>query len=324
MDHFLQTQNEEKALKLDKDMKKLFNMSGAMVVDQGFDVKNYLDLVEEELELTKKKKKISLLNSTSQFSTFNLKSTPPNLIYNSNIISSFNNTLNTKANLKKTSLSYNSNGTKKKYLHTATTGYFDFNYNNFKNTYKTNNNTYLNLPSSKSTNKLNFEKNNTQVEPRENFNTFKAIKDIKMTSSIFPKIINRKQTSNNKNILITNVNIKANHKAPLAYDRDYFDTVFDSRKVINDYNFRRSLILEPNENLATFNNNKKETSINNVLINLMNKENNKLFMKEKKILTRNKKNNELISNNIKDFDIFVDKYKHVCRSIENQCVNLLQ
>jgi hypothetical protein len=318
MDHFLKRQKEEKAVKLDKDMKELFHMGGTMVIDKGFDVKNYLDLVEEELELKKKQKKYSLLNSTSQFSTFNLKSTPPNLIYNSNITNSFNNTLNANKKLQKTRGSYNSNGTKKKYLHTATTGYLDFNFSDYKNADKTNN-SYFHFPTSKSSSKFLNTKNNTKVQPKGNFNLYKAIKDIKMISPKFPKIINnRKQIINNKSILITNINDKANNRAPLAYEREYFDTVFDSRKVINDYNFRKGLILEPTENLVTFNNNKKETSINNVLIDLLNKETNKLSVKEKNIILRNKQNNELINNNIKDFDDFTDKYKQTCKIIENQ------
>ena len=321
MDHFLSRQKEEKAVKLDKDMKELFHMGGTMVVDRGFDVKKYLDLVEEELELKKKQKKYSLLNSTSQFSTFNLKSKPPNLIYHSNITNSFNNTLNEKKKLKKTGVSYNSNGTKKKYLHTATTGYLDFNYTDFKNTYQTNN-SYFHFPTSKSSSKFLNSKNNTQVQPKHNFNLFKAIKDIKMIHPKFPKIINRKQIIDNKSILITNINDKVNNRAPLAYEREYFDTVFDSRKVINDYNFRKSLIFEPTENLVTFNNNKKETSVNNVLIDLLNKETNKLSLKEKNIILRNKQNSDLISNNIKDFDDFADKYKQTCKSIENQCERL--
>ena len=318
MDHFLKRQKEEKAVKLDKDMKNLFHIGGTMVIDRGFDVKNYLDLVEEELELKKKQKKYSLLNSTSQFSTFNLKSKPPNLIYRSNISNSFNNTLNANKKLKKTSGSYNSNGTKKKYLHTATTGYLDFNYTDFKNTYKTNN-SYFHFPTSKSSSKFLNSKNNTQVQPKGNSNLFKSIKDVKMILPKFPKIINRKQIINNESVLITNINDKANNRAPLAYEREYFDTVFDSRKVINDYNFRKSLILEPTENLVTFNNNKKQTSVNNVLIDLLNKETNKLSAKEKNIILRNKQNNELISNNIKDFEEFADKYKHTCKIIENQC-----
>ena len=321
MDQFLQRQKEEKAIKLDKDMKELFHMGGTMVIDRGFDVKKYLDFVEEELEQKKKQKKYSLLNSTSQFSTFNLKSKPPNLIYNSNITNSFNNTLNANKKLKKTSGSYNSNGTKKKYLHTATTGYLDFNYTNFKNTYKTNN-SYFHFPTSKSSSKFLNSKNNTQVQPKGNFNLFKAIKDIKMISPKFPKIINRKQIINNKSVLITNINDKANNRAPLAYDREYFDTVFDCRKVINDYNFRKSLILEPTENLVTFNNNKKETSVNNVLIDLLNKETSKISMKEKKYNIRNKQNSELINNNMKEFDDFADEYKQTCKTIESQCERL--
>lgn len=321
MDHFLQRQKEEKAIKLDKDMKELFHMGGTLVIDKGFDVKNYLHLVEEELELKKKQKKYSLLNSTSQFSTFNLKSKPPNLIYNSNITNSFNNTLITNKKLKKTNGSYDSNGTKKKYLHTATTGYLDFNYSDFKKTYNTNN-SYFHFPTSNSSSKFLNSNNNTQVQQKDNLNLFKAIKDIKMISPKFPKIINRKQILKNKSVLITNIDEKANNRAPLAYDREYFDTVFDSRKVINDYNFRKSLILEPNENLVTFNNNKKETSVNNVLIDLLNKESNKLSVKEKSIILRNKQNNELINKNIKEFDDFTDKYKHACKNIENQCEKL--
>ena len=96
-----------------------------------------------------------------------------------------------------------------------------------------------------------------------------------------------------------------------------------SIQLINNYNFRKGLDLDPPEDLVTFSTKKKEISFKNVLIDLLNNESEKLSIKEKKFNIRNEKNKNSIDNAIKEFEDFTDKHKQLCKKIEN-CFDRLQ
>ena len=323
MNRYFNRNRDDIEIKVDHPLNSLANFGGTITVDQDFDIKNYLNSIEGgDLSVNKKQKKDNVLNSTSQFTTFNSNAYPKNTIYNGYLMT-FNNVPSTKAKFKKSGASFSSDLTKKKYLNTTTSSYLEHKYNN-KNNYITNTNN--NFLSTKNTSKLLYKRNKnlinkTAIQSNENFNVFKAIKEIKKSAQL-PKIYNMKKNSNKK-LFITNNN-QENKKAPLAYSKEYVDIVFDSKRLINYYNFRKGLDLDPPENLVSFSSKKKEISVNNVLIDLLHNETERLSVKEKIFKARNEKNKNALNNNIKDFEDFTDEQKQVCKSIENCYDKLLR
>ena len=323
MNRYFNRNRDDIEIKVDHPLNSLANFGGTITVDQDFDIKNYLNSIEGgDLSVNKKQKKDNVLNSTSQFTTFNSNAYPKNTIYNGYLMT-FNNVPSTKAKFKKSGASFSSDLTKKKYLNTTTSSYLEHKYNN-KNNYITNTNN--NFLSTKNTSKLLYKRNKnlinkTAIQSNENFNVFKAIKEIKKSAQL-PKIYNMKKNSNKK-LFITNNN-QENKKTPLAYSKEYVDIVFDSKRLINYYNFRKGLDLNPPEKLVSFSSKKKEISVNNVLIDLLHNETERLSVKEKIFKARNEKNKNALNNNIKDFEDFTDEHKQVCKSIENCYDKLLR
>ena len=216
-----------------------FNYRNKMLEDKGFDVKNYLNFIEKEMKERKNYRKLNIKKSTSQFSTFKK---PETIKYEAYITNAFGNTPSMTKRFKKSGASFSTDLTRKDHLNTASSGYIQYKKNN---EYKTKNNSYYNFPTTKSSTQLIYNRNyHTKYSPTEsnqNFNLYKTIKEIKMSSSHFFPKINPKKNLSKKNFLLTNI-LNENKKeekterTPLAYDKDYVDTVFDSKKVINNYN----------------------------------------------------------------------------------------
>jgi hypothetical protein len=326
MDSFTHKRKIIKPIKLSGPIKKSFNLGGTMVVDKSFDVKNYLNFIEKEENLKKKFKNLNLY-STSQFSTFNLNDKKGNFIYEAYNRTSFNHSPAPIKRVKKAGTFFSPEINKKKYLYTATTGYQDYN-----STYKSND-SYYNSPHSKnSTNfvynmKSNSKYSGTQTD--ENFNINKIIKEIKKSYKI-PKLVIKKKSYNNKanfkanrsNNNDRNINNYNFERAPLAYKKEYFDTVYDSRKIINTYNMRKGLILDPPENLLTFNKNKNNISVKNIIIDLLNKESERLNSKERSLRSKLEKNKNILNNNMKEFEGFMEEQRKICKNIEHAYDNL--
>ena len=323
MNRYFNRNRDDIEIKVDHPLNSLANFGGTINVDQDFDIKNYLNSIEGgDLSVNKKHKKDNILNSTSQFTTFNSNALPKNTIYNGYLMT-FNNVPSTKVKFKKSGASFSTDLTKKKYLNTTTSSYLEHKCNN-KNNYTTNTNN--NFLSTKNSSKLLYKRNNnlinkTAIQSNENFNVFKAIKEIKKSAQL-PKLYNLKKSSNKK-LFITNKN-QENKKAPLAYSKEYVDIVFDSKRLINYYNFRKGLDLDTPDKLVSFSSKKKEISVNNVLINLLHNESEKLSVKEKIFKARNEKNKNALNNDLKDFEDFTDEQKQVCKSIENCYDKLLR
>ena len=320
MNQFSIKKHESKSPKLDDPLKTLFHLGGTMVVDKGFDIKNYLNILESRKN--KNSRKLNILNSTSQFSTFNSNLKPEKFIYNAYLTSTFDNKSSNKK-FKKNIASFSTNLAKKNYINTSSSNNLDY-----KKTNKTDSNSYYNFLSTKNStnllyNKINYKSRNSPTHVNENFNVFKAIKEIKKSSQK-PTIINIKKSPNKKLFLTKIPNIyKNNPRAPLAYSREYVDTVFDSKKVLNNYNFRKGLELDIPDDLNTFSSKKKEISVNNVLIKLLNKESEKLYKKEKDFKARNENNKNIIETDIRDFEEYTDGHKIVCKGLEN-CLEKLK
>ena len=311
--------SESKSPKIDDPLKTLFHLGGTMIIDKGFDIRNYLNILETGKN--NNSRKLNILNSTSQFSTFNSNSNPGKFAYNAYLTSTFNNKLKNKK-FKKNGASFSTDLAKKQYVNTSSTNNLDTKIIN-----KTDSNSYYNFISTKNStnllyNKIKTQSRNSPTHSNENFNVFKAIKEIKKSSQ-FPKIINVKKSPNKKLFLTKIPNIyKNNPRAPLAYSREYVDTVFESKKILNKYKFRKGLELDIPDDLTTFSTKKKEISINNILIKLLNKESEKISKKEEDFKARNEKNKNIIETDIREFEEYKDGHKIVCKGIENCCEKL--
>ena len=296
-----------------KDRIKEYALTGDTILDdKQFDIKNFLNSIER-FNIINKHKGRNILNMTSQYKTFNSIGYPSNYTMHNGYLKTFNTNIPTKnKTLKKTCASFSTGLTRQKQLNTTSCStYMDYMHNNNMNT----NNNFL---STKNSNKLLHNRRNIfrkykSTHSNDNFNVFKAIKEIK-ESSLFPNITNPK-ISQSKQFFITNNN--ESKKSPLAYKKEYIDIVSDSRRVINDYNFRKGLNLEVPDKLMTFTSKKKEISIKNVLIDLLYNESEKLSVKEKILKSKSQKTRTSIDKNIKDFEDYTEKYRQICKNIQN-------
>ena len=300
---------------IEEPLKNLFHLGGTMIIDKVFDIRNYLNVLERTgFEKKKNSRKLNILSSTSKISTFNSR-VNPNFMQNS-YLTTFNNALKSKEKFKKSGASFSTDMTKKYFNTDSSTNFY------YKNII-TNNNSNYNFNSTKNTanSLLKRNKNEKKYSPipsNENFNVFKVIKEIKKSTQM-PKIMNKK--SPNKKLFITKIPNK--ERMPLAFSKEHVDTVFESKKVINNYKFRKGLELDIPDNIITFPTKKKEISVQNALISLLNKESKKLSIKEKDIKSRNEKNKKILDTNIQEFENFTDDHKKICKSIEN-CFDKLQ
>ena len=304
-------------IKLKKEEDKLnhlINLGNKMVISKNFNIKNYLNFFEQ-LKAPKIKKPFNLLNSIT---TFNSKS---NLInYNTEgYISSTNyktSSVDKYFNKGKATFHNNINNLKKVNIMTST-----FN--------ESNNNkdlSFYNIPYTNSSSnfiiKTKFKTNYSPIKSDENFNVFKAVKEIKKSLQ-FPKI-NNTFNSKKKNIKTRNYYPKKSNNIPIAYKDKYLNTVLESTEVINNYNLRKELEFETDNDLTSFPKKTKDVSLKNVLIKLINHETVKLSEKEDDLKTKNEKNQKLLITEIKEFNDFTEKQKQFCKNLEVLHENLIK
>ena len=304
-------------IKLKKEEGKLnhlINLGNKMVISKNFNIKNYLNFFEQ-LKTPKIKKPFNLLNSIT---TFNTKS---NLInYNTDgYISSTNyktSSVDKYFNKGKATFHNNINNLKKVNIMTST-----FN--------ESNNNkdlSFYNIPYTNSSSNFiinsKFKTNYSPIKSDENFNVFKAVKEIKKSLQ-FPKI-NNTFNSKKKNIKTRNYYPKESNNIPIAYKDKYLNTVLESTEVINNYNLRKELEFETDNDLTSFPKKTKDVSLKNVLIKLINHETVKLSEKEDDLKTKNEKNQKLLITEIKEFNDFTEKQKQFCKNLEVLHENLIK
>jgi hypothetical protein len=85
---------------------------------------------------------------------------------------------------------------------------------------------------------------------------------------------------------------------------------------------RKGLILDPPENLITFNKNKNNISVKNIIIDLLNKESDRLNYKERSLRLKLEKNKNILNSNIKEFEGYMEEHKKICKNIEHNYDNL--
>ena len=269
-----------------------------------FDIKNYLKLYEKlKPQKSKNKKSYNILNSASKYSTFDTKFKPAN--YQSEGIV-------TSTNYKTSSMDKNFgkglNG--KKNLNIMTSTYIGNNNNKIKDL------SFYKFSNTKSTNNfINHRNKISQYSPtqtNDNINIFKVVKEIK-NSLKFPNINNKNQ---NKQIQKRNVYPKNFENFPIAYKDKYIFSVYDSTNVLNNYNSRKEMELDKDNDLKAFPVKTKNVAVENVLIDLMNNETVKLTEKEKMLKAKNEKNQRLLLTELKEFDEFTEKQKQYCKNLE--------
>ena len=165
---------DDKLTKVGNSINPQINYRSRILEDKGFDVKNYLNFIEKQIKERKKSRRLNVIKSSSLFNTFNK---PENIKYEEYVTNTFANSPSLTKIFKRSGISFSTDLTKKNHLNTASSGYINF---KNKNEYRTNNNSYYNLPTTKGTTQLIYNRNtNSKYSPTEsnqNFNLYKAIK----------------------------------------------------------------------------------------------------------------------------------------------------
>ena len=307
------TNIKTKLRKEELKINNLVNFGNSTMNSNSFDIKNYLNIYEKlKPQKTKNKKLYKILNSVSKFSTFDTKFKPAN--YPSEGIV-------TSTNYKTSSLDKNFGKgiNMKKNINIMTSTYIGNNNHQVKDL------SFYKFPYTKSSN--NFIYNRNKIEKKysptqtnnESFNVFKVVKEIKKSLQ-FPKIVNN--NSKNKKFQMRNVYPKNIESLPIAYKDKYISSVFDSTNVLNNYNSRKELQLDIDNNLREFPIKTKRVAIKNVLIDLLNDETVKLTEKEKILKAKNEKNQKILITELKEFDEFTEQQKQQCKNLEIYHENL--
>ena len=103
----------------------------------------------------------------------------------------------------------------------------------------------------------------------------------------------------------------------IAYAKDKIDIVFESTKLLKSIQLRKNSSLSNEvEPLNTFITDSKEVSVNNVLINLLKTESNRLENKEQNVLKAFKEENENFKRDQNNFEEYSETQKQACKEIE--------
>ena len=289
-----------------KDKKELFDKYYNLRDNEKFDIKQYLDNAKSKyiFKSLDKKEKNTNNNSTELLSNLNNRKID-NKNNNKKIINgskqfrfnlSVSNKKKPKLDLPSISMNTSKNSysniykPKTKYLGVKTT----YNSNNYKNTI------FNHAINSR------YDKYNSSHDNQENnfFNVIKTVKLIKSKEKNFDFKSYLKKTKNyldKKNALIA----------------------LNSDKVLKDY----QKFLKANESedisISTFITERKEISLNNLLIKIMNIETDKLQKKEKKISKELKKETKNIESEEQKLDEYTNVQKIECKKIETTLVDLI-
>ena len=244
MNNPIKTKIIKKIKKEENKINNLENLGNTMISSEKFDIKNYLSLYEK-YNPKKSRSKFNIYNSMTQFSTFNKKFKPVNIIKEGNATSTNYKTASMDKNFSK-------NNKINEDINIMTSTYNSNQKNEIKDL------SFYKFPSTKPTsnfvnnrNKFNNNKYSpSQTNENESFNVFKAVKEIKKSCK-FPKIINNKLNINNK-IPIRNAYPISTKNTHIVYKDKYLSSILDSKNVINNYNYRKELELETDNDIKLF------------------------------------------------------------------------
>ena len=316
MNNPIKTKIIKKIKKEENKINNLENLGNTMISSEKFDIKNYLSLYEK-YNPKKSRSKFNIYNSMTQFSTFNKKFKPVNIIKEGNATSTNYKTASMDKNFSK-------NNKINEDINIMTSTYNSNQKNEIKDL------SFYKFPSTKPTsnfvnnrNKFNNNKYSpSQTNENESFNVFKAVKEIKKSCK-FPKIINNKLYINNK-IPIRNAYPISTKNTHIVYKDKYLSSILDSKNVINNYNYRKELELETDNDIKLFPIKTKTVALKNVLIDLMNNETAKLSEKENDLKVKNEQNEKVLLTELKEFNDFTEKQKQYCKNLEVFHENLVR
>lgn len=316
MNNPIKTKIIKKIKKEENKINNLENLGNTMISSEKFDIKNYLSLYEK-YNPKKSRSKFNIYNSMTQFSTFNKKFKPVNIITEGNATSTNYKTASMDKNFSK-------NNKINEDINIMTSTYNSNQKNEIKDL------SFYKFPSTKSTsnfvNNINKFNNNkyspSQTNENESFNVFKAVKEIKKSCK-FPKIINNKLNINNK-IPIRNAYPISTKNTHIVYKDKYLSSILDSKNVINNYNYRKELELETDNDIKLFPIKTKTVALKNVFIDLMNNETAKLSEKENDLKVKNEQNEKVLLTELKEFNDFTEKQKQYCKNLEIFHENLVR
>ena len=316
MNNPIKTKIIKKIKKEENKINNLENLGNTMISSEKFDIKNYLSLYEK-YNPKKSRSKFNIYNSMTQFSTFNKKFKPVNIITEGNATSTNYKTASMDKNFSK-------NNKINEDINIMTSTYNSNQKNEIKDL------SFYKFPSTKSNsnfvnnrNKFNNNKYSpSQTNENESFNVFKAVKEIKKSCK-FPKIINNKLNINNK-IPIRNAYPISTKNTHIVYKDKYLSSILDSKNVINNYNYRKELELETDNDIKLFPIKTKTVALKNVLIDLMNNETAKLSEKENDLKIKNEQNEKVLLTELKEFNDFTEKQKQYCKNLEVFHENLVR
>ena len=312
MNNPLKTRIRKKIKNEEDKINTLANFGNSMINLNKFNIKNYLNLYEK-YKHKKNKKAFKAFNSMSQYSTYNTKFKPLNQTSEGCITSTHYKTSSMAKNFDK-------GITGKNNINIMTSTYVDNKSDMTKEL------PFYNLPYTKSTsnfinnrNTFNTKYSPTQTNESESFNIFKAVKNIKK-SLYFPKIVNNKTPR--KKSITRNIFLQKKESLPVNFKAQYISTVFDSAKILDNYNSRKELELDRDNDLKAFPLKTKTVALKNVLISVLNKETTKLSEKEKILKAKNENNQKILLTELKEFDEFTEKQKQYCKNLETFHENL--
>ena len=312
MNNPLKTRIRKKIKNEEDKINTLANFGNSMINLNKFNIKNYLNLYEK-YKHKKNKKAFKAFNSMSQYSTYNTKFKPLNQTSEGCITSTHYKTSSMAKNFDK-------GITGKNNINIMTSTYVDNKSDMTKEL------PFYNLPYTKSTsnfinnrNTFNTKYSPTQTNESESFNIFKAVKNIKK-SLYFPKIVNNKTPR--KKSITRNIFPQKKESLPVNFKAQYISTVFDSAKILDNYNSRKELELDRDNDLKAFPLKTKTVALKNVLISVLNKETTKLSEKEKILKAKNENNQKILLTELKEFDEFTEKQKQYCKNLETFHENL--
>jgi len=315
MNNPIKTKIIKKIKKEENKINNLENLGNTMISSEKFDIKNYLSLYEK-YNPKKSRSKFNIYNSMTQFSTFNKKFKPVNIITEGNATSTNYKTASMDKNFSK-------NNKIKEDINIMTSTYNSNQKNEIKDL------SFYKFPTKSTSNFVNnrnkFNNNKyspSQTNENESFNVFKAVKEIKKSCK-FPKIINNKFNINNK-IPIRNAYPISTKNTHIVYKDKYLSSILDSKNVINNYNYRKELELETDNDIKLFPIKTKTVALKNVLIDLMNNETAKLSEKENDLKVKNEQNEKVLLTELKEFNDFTEKQKQYCKNLEVFHENLVR
>ena len=279
--------------------KNTFQVSGSIILDNGWNIDKFIKDVETKLLSQKTNKRHKTIDS----SVYNNQS--KNYYDTANFPVSHKNFSNNSQNFNSTNTNYirTMNGNSG-YPLTGVNIVGKSKYNKSKI-----NSLYPKIATKTfSRNSLDLSSDDNNAEP-DVFNVPKAVRNIKKAVELA-----RRERAKKKLLL----------QSKLVFDEKHLDAVFEADKLINDYNIhvKTSVCSDNNTNLFNFINKNKEISMNNVFINLLKNEKEKM-KKKLNIREKNIENDlKMLEASENKFNEFKNIQKTANRTLENSLLAL--